>query len=1102
MTPNGRNLEPPARSAVDRDLDLRVITTPPSDTPNTHGNRLGGWWHEESDGRIVCDLCPRECRLKPGDRGFCFVRENQNGQMQLTTYGKSTGFCIDPIEKKPLNHFYPGTSVLSFGTAGCNLGCKFCQNWSISKSREIAQLSQTARPDAIADAAVHHGCRSVAFTYNDPIIWAEYAIDTAVACRARGLKTVAVTAGYITETARPAFFHALDAANVDLKAFTDEFYQHLTLSHLQPVLDTLKWIHDESDVWMEITNLVIPQENDSDDEFRKMCDWLLSHVGDEVPVHFTAFHPDFRLRDHEATPIETLLRGYEIAKRVGMKYAYVGNVNDVRHQSTYCGNCGHLLIQRNWYELGSYNLNGDRCNQCQSRLAGHFDSAAGTWGRKRQPVNIQPFETSQRRESLAANRSTSPLPILEAAEMAANPSEEGRETGTTGIAEPGDVSRPELTSQQQSAALTAASELVQAAVLGREPKLNDRSISGCADIPVYGCFVSLKRGGRLRGCCGFLGQRATLLEAITNSAKNSAVADTRMPSVVADELQHLELEIWLLFDRRAVTCAAGQRVHAIEIGRHGLQIQRGNNRGLLLPGVATDHGLDAEAFLQHVCAKAGLAPTDWKDESSQLWTFEGVVVAGRFDASVIEAGTSSLRRFSGDNLRELATFCRDNTWAVARGAVPNYYLPSCPDGPIHGVFATLEIDGWDAPIQVSKFVLRNPLPLQATLFQLSESVGNRLKQSGQVLPAREQIRVRLALLSEPALHGTVDAPDIEGIDPNHRAILVTQAARSAWCFDPTRTAAELVATAADLAKVTMPDSANVFSVIAETSEAPMQWANVPQPQSGPKIRPPAVAGTFYPNDAQKLNQMLDEQMPTEPATAERWRAALVPHAGLIYSGRLAADVLRRCVFPRNVIVIGPKHTPHGVELAVAPHEIWQLPGGTVRSDRSLAERLSQAIPGLQLDASAHQGEHAIEVELPWIARFAPESAVVGIAIGAGNLESCHTFAKGLANVVRDELDETLLVISTDMNHFASDTETRRVDRLAIAAMESLDPDGLYRTVRENKISMCGMLPACITLHCLAELGQLSTAQSVGYATSGDVSGDRTRVVGYAGMLFR
>lgn len=344
------------------------------------------YWHKLDDGTVQCDLCPRECRLHEGQRGFCFVRAREHDQVVLTTYGRSTGFCVDPIEKKPLNHFYPGTSVLSFGTAGCNLGCKFCQNWSISKSREIELLSEVAGPEQIAESAVRLGCRSVAFTYNDPVIWAEYAMDTARACREQGIKTVAVTAGYINPEPRRDFYELMDAANVDLKGFTEDFYRNLTLSHLAPVLDTLRWLKHESRVWFEITNLVIPQENDDCDEIRRMCQWILKELGDDVPLHFTAFHPDFRLTNRPHTPPETLIAAREIALTAGLKFVYTGNVSDAARQSTWCPDCGQILIERDWYEIGAYRLQGNRCESCSRPIPGRFDAAPGTWGRRRLPV--------------------------------------------------------------------------------------------------------------------------------------------------------------------------------------------------------------------------------------------------------------------------------------------------------------------------------------------------------------------------------------------------------------------------------------------------------------------------------------------------------------------------------------------------------------------------------------------------------------------------------------------------------------------------------------------------------------------------------------------
>jgi pyruvate formate lyase activating enzyme len=317
------------------------------------------------------------------------VRQNIGGQMILTTYGRSSGFCIDPMEKKPLNHFYPGTAILSFGTAGCNLGCKFCQNWDISKSREFDRLSDQATPQRIAEVSQELGVKGIAFTYNDPVIFAEYAMDIADACRAVGVKAVAVTAGYMTDQSRPEFYRHMDAANVDLKGFTEEFYEKITAGHLQPVLDTLVYLKKETNVWFEITNLVIPGANDSEKEFHEMSEWIMTNLGPDVPLHFTAFHPDYKMRDKPDTPFETLRKAREIALSKGLHYVYTGNVHDSGGSSTYCPNCRKLLIERDWFELGQYNLqNRNECRFCGTKIAGHFDPVPGHWGAKRVPVRL------------------------------------------------------------------------------------------------------------------------------------------------------------------------------------------------------------------------------------------------------------------------------------------------------------------------------------------------------------------------------------------------------------------------------------------------------------------------------------------------------------------------------------------------------------------------------------------------------------------------------------------------------------------------------------------------------------------------------------------
>lgn len=356
------------------------------DSPYIHATEF---WHPLGDDRVQCDLCPRECKLREGQRGLCFVRANLNGAVVSTTYGRSSGFCVDPIEKKPLNHFYPGSSVLSFGTAGCNLSCKFCQNWDISKSRQTDTLASRATPDMIAEAAAGAGCKSVAYTYNDPVIFQEYAIDVAQACHERGVLSVAVSAGYHSPAARQAFYRHMDAANIDLKAFDDDFYWKLTGAHLSPVLDTLQYIYHETAAWLEITTLVIPEHNDSTQELEAMSRWIVDHLGPDVPLHFSAFHPDYKMMGVPATPLQTLVRAREVALGQGLQYVYTGNVHNREGDTTFCPGCNKPVIGRDWYELSDWNLDeGGCCSHCGTAIAGRFDPLPGDWGRKRMPIRF------------------------------------------------------------------------------------------------------------------------------------------------------------------------------------------------------------------------------------------------------------------------------------------------------------------------------------------------------------------------------------------------------------------------------------------------------------------------------------------------------------------------------------------------------------------------------------------------------------------------------------------------------------------------------------------------------------------------------------------
>jgi AmmeMemoRadiSam system radical SAM enzyme/AmmeMemoRadiSam system protein B/AmmeMemoRadiSam system protein A len=1066
----------------------RSVNLPPEHGLRADGTLLGGWWHEEPEsGRIHCDLCPRACSLKPGDRGFCFVRENKDGEMVLTTYGRSTGFCIDPIEKKPLNHFYPGTSVLSFGTAGCNLGCKFCQNWDISKSREVERLSEIATPEAIAAAAQQLGCKSVAFTYNDPVIWAEYAIDTARACRAAGIKAVAVTAGYITPQARGPFYEVMDAANVDLKGFTEEFYHRITYSHLQPVLDTLTWLKHETDVWFEVTNLVIPRANDSMDEIRQMCDWILDHCGDDVPLHFTAFHPDFRMRDRPNTPHSTLLEAYDVARRAGLKYVYTGNVDDVAHQSTYCPHCRKLLIERNWYDLGAYHLKGDRCGHCGGHVVGRFEQGPGNWGRKRVPVDIARF----------APRTRDVYEIKPGPAMRSTP----ETTSTSAAAAPiADGWQGEPTSEQKQTILTAAAEFVTAAIVSRPWVLSDQSLAGSAEFPVGGAYVTLKRQGHLRACCGSLGRPRRLIEALHHAAITTALEDHRLPPISPTELPYLDLHVNLLHSLTPMPARGRARIEAVEVGRHGLRIQRGEASGLLLPTVPVEHQWDSEAFLRQVCRKAGLPTTAWEDDETLLLTFESSEFGGPLDTQVLENGTAapSAGPLEPAQLHELAWHARNNIMALAQGMAPNYYLFGVPDGSVTGLALTVSLGEALEPVLYSaESSMRPGLPLQATLLRLCEQSAAALRQ---MAAPPESIRVGVVVLTDPALHGSLAKPDLRGFDPARRALIALEQEQSAWVFSPRRTATELVTAIGKEIESLHPEAATLLSLAAQSTEPEVVIRSSPRPAPGAVTRPPAVAGRFYPADPADLERMVDRLLGASQRQPEHWAAAMVPHAGLTFSGQLAAAVLNRLKIPSLVLILGPKHTRQGVRLAVAPHETWTIPGGTVASDPELARTLAAAIPGLQLDAAAHQNEHAIEVELPLLARLAPATRVVGLAIGGGDWEHCRRFAHGLADVIRRLPERPLLLISSDMNHFATDRENRRLDEIALQALEKLDPAHLLATVTEHNISMCGVLPAVIVMETLRQLGGLRTSQRVGYATSADVTGDVSRVVGYAGVL--
>ena len=772
------------------------------------------WYTETDDGRLLCQLCPRACRLKEGDRGFCFVRQNIDGQMSLETYGKSTGFCIDPIEKKPLSHFLPGTPVLSFGTAGCNLGCKFCQNWDISKSREVARLSDRALPHEIAAAARRTGCRSVAYTYNDPVIWAEYAIDTAQACRDLGIKSVAVTAGYITEQARGEFFGAMDAANIDLKSFDEDFYFKLTGSHLQPVLETIEYVCNETDCWVELTNLIIPGENDSPGEIERMCEWIHRTIGPNVPIHFTAFHPDFRMNDRGATGHETLVMAYETARRCGLNYAYVGNVHDVKRQSTFCHQCGNLLIERDWHCLGAYRLSGNTCSRCGTTIPGVFEDAPGDWGAKRQRVHIEPIDP----------------PVVTLPQPSASPSKPPA-TDSSELQQSKMKTRDitELNTAQKATIVSAACQLVQAAVVGDSTEPGIATLGELAEMPIDGVFVTVKRGETLRGCCGQQGQSLRLGQALADSAARTA-RDPRMPPLSLAELPYLNLSVSLLGPLYPIGASGASREQAVQVGKHGLRIRQSVSGGLLLPQVAVEQGWNARQFLDAVCRKAGLPPGAWQSDDAQLMLFDGVCFDGDFEIDV-ETQRADWPLLSPPELDPLRDWVAANLRALQSGATPMYYAAGVGDAEVLGLVLSLRhpVAGFQQWLQLS---LRETRPMQSSLYQMTEHAARWL--AGQ---DADRAVVDVAVLDDCVHHGLVDQADVRGIDPERRAVIVTDGRRWAVCGGRD-SAGELIERASGME--TFRGATQLYSMRCSTTSDDLAVSVGPRGEEQFGTRPPAV----------------------------------------------------------------------------------------------------------------------------------------------------------------------------------------------------------------------------------------------------------------------
>jgi AmmeMemoRadiSam system radical SAM enzyme/AmmeMemoRadiSam system protein B/AmmeMemoRadiSam system protein A len=1049
------------------------------------------WWHPLEDKKVVCQLCPRQCHIPLGGRGFCFVRANVDGRLELTTYGRSSGFCIDPVEKKPLNHFLPGTPILSFGTAGCNLGCKFCQNWDISKSRAMDTLAQLALPDAIVDAALRTGCRSLAFTYNDPVIWAEYALDIAKAAHAHGLKTVAVTAGYISREARGEFYEHMDAANVDLKAFTADFYLRLCQAKLDPILDTLKFLKHQTQVWFELTTLMIPGENDSPDETKAMCGWIVENLGPDVPVHFTAFHPDFKMLQTPPTPPDTLVRARQIALAAGIRYAYVGNVNDATHQSTYCHACGKLLIQRDWYDLGEYHLRGNACGHCGAVIPGLFDETGpGHWGRKRQPIMMGDDANRLVRITtpMSRNPSSAPSPA---------PSDGAPRTPAPQI---------DFTPEQDAEILAFARAIVEATLrdqLFSKARLPDP----LAQAPAFGMFVSLFRSTQLRSCKGQWGGTssgglAPLSQMLAHVARDAASNDPRFPRITLPELPFLKVEVSLMHSPQQMTARGDARVRCVEVGTHGLVIGHPAGHGLLLPQVAVEAGWDARTFLEQVCLKAGLPPQTWRDDQARLMTFQARKLtdpASRAELDLNHVGSGGLTQLfsciqqwlaggtdeaiippqtQAPHLHEihpeeLGLCLQTASGATGAAVAPHSSLLNLAKTAAQSLAGTMAQRGLSEPVRTMT-ILTLPQALVAADY-----------------PARHQLLARCAVLAQADERWALAIPQPGGpADMIAQALTVLRLTPQQWRQDRT---GRLRLTA--------------FSALQCQNQVRGPAAPNPAAPPAPQVRPAFRAGAFYPaapaQMTAEVQRCLDGgglgQIP-----ARTYRAIMLPHAGWLFCGGTMGKTLAGVKLPPTAIILGPRHTPLGANCSVASHTAWQIPGATIPVVVPLAQRLSRALPFLACESEAHRQEHGTEVVLPFLLRLRPDLRIVPIVLGQCSLDQLAALARELAAILRAAQaageEPPLLVISSDLNHFAPEPENRRLDLLALDAMQTGNPRHLFDTCMKHDISMCGVLPAVTVMQALQQDAPAIQPRLVDYSNSAAASGDTQRVVGYAGVV--
>lgn len=665
-----------------------------------------------------------------------------------------------------------------------------------------------------------------------------------------------------------------------------------------------------------------------------------------------------------------------------------------------------------------------------------------------------------------------------------------------------------FTQDDNFAIYTAAAYRAASAVYHWNMPVLPQDLGDLALIPVYGAFVSFKRQGVLRSCMGSLGEEMKLCQALDKAALLAATNDPRFPPIAPAELPYLEMEVWILWEPVAVEGTGEEMIPNIVIGKHGLIASKGNKRGLLLPSVATEFKMDVPTFLGHTCLKAGLSERAWIDGTVKMEKFEGHVIKGDFPACAKELAEENQLAYgpqpNSRHIAALADFTRKNALAFLKGGTVSTYLPGAFDGNVNGLLVRMKLGNRGQYVESVRISLQNTIPFQASLLELTNAVCRGLSQTlGGQDPPTEFI-MGISVFYEPAMQGSANKFQPEGIAPSQRGVLVLRNGYWAFAFDPKATPEILLDRALKHARFEAAEDVAVYSMNVVTTEPTLLSTNVPSGQQLQRVRTPVVAGKFYPQSADECKKALDAlYLDFANSPRQDVNAVMIPHAGWLYSARLAAQTLSQVNFPVRVIVFCPKHTAAGVDAAVAPQEKWVLPQGAINMDQEFAINLVKACDVLQLDSEAHRNEHSIEAVLPLILHEAPGAKYVAVALD-GNMskDKIDKLSTQMADFFSKMKEVPLLVISSDMNHYANVETTNAQDQKAMDQLNACDGTALIDTVRAENVSMCGAVPAAVVLQTLKKMGKLEEAVCVGHTNSSVMTADTEKVVGYCGYLFK